>query len=207
MMVRVSADEVAREPNTEALLGSARSGDATSFQALYERVAPALVGWAALRLRPGIRGRVEPDEIAQETWVRALSSWHTFDPAQAGFRRWIFGVAKNVLADALATTLRSRELAVGSTSRAFALENLPDGVTSATRRLASDDALSGFLARVQAHGDDERTLVLLCGLEGQSLGEAALRLGISDEAAKKRWQRLRADLIALDVAKLLFVEE
>jgi DNA-directed RNA polymerase specialized sigma24 family protein len=37
-------------------------------------------------------------------------------------------------------------------------------------------------------------LIVYCGLEGLSVTEVAQRLGLSREAAFKRWQRLRDEL-------------
>jgi DNA-directed RNA polymerase specialized sigma24 family protein len=68
-------------------------------------------------------------------------------------------------------------------------------VTSATRRIARNDALTKFLLRVQALDEDDRALLVHCGLEGLTAGEAAERLGISRDAAAKRWQRLKAQLV------------
>jgi DNA-directed RNA polymerase specialized sigma24 family protein len=60
--------------------------------------------------------------------------------------------------------------------------------------LARDEALAAFLGRVREMEPTDRELLVYCGLEGSSCSIAATRLGISLEAATKRWQRLRSDL-------------
>ena len=60
--------------------------------------------------------------------------------------------------------------------------------------LFRDEGLAAFRLEVDALPEEERKLVVHCGLEGLPLGEVAERLGISTEAAGKRWQRLRARL-------------
>jgi DNA-directed RNA polymerase specialized sigma24 family protein len=54
--------------------------------------------------------------------------------------------------------------------------------------------MARFLERINAFAREERELVLYCGLEGSSCREAATRMGLSEEATLKRWQRLRAEL-------------
>ena len=202
-----SPNDSSDEPMTAVLARRAQSGDLTRFGELYERVAPAVFGWASLRIRPGLRGRLEPEEIVQETWCRALRKLDDYDAARGSFRTWIFGLAKNVLLEAL-RTLQAPQVGSGSaTARAFAIENHPDAATSVTRRLAREDGLQHFLQRVQALGDDEKNLVLHCGLEGLTAEEAGLRMNLAAETVKKRWQRLRAELIARDLPRDLLVEE
>jgi RNA polymerase sigma-70 factor (ECF subfamily) len=191
---------------TAVLARCAKSGDLTRFGELYERVAPAVYSWASLRIRPGLRGRLEPDEIVAETWCRALRKLAQYDPERATFRTWIFGLAKNVLFEAL-RAFQSPDQASGScTARAFALENQPEQVTSFTRRVARQEGLEHFLERVGKLGEEEKTLVVHCGLEGLTCAEAALRMRLEPEAVKKRWQRLRAELIARDLPRDLLAE-
>ena len=205
-----SHDESSNDPRAElmtsVLARRAKSGELARFGELYERVAPAVYGWASLRIRAGVRGRLEPDDIVAETWCRALRKVDEYDPARAPFRTWIFGLAKNVLLEAL-RALQSPERASGAgDTRAFALEDHPDEVTSFTKRVARRDGLAHFLERVQELGEEEKNLVVHCGLEGLTSAEVALRMNLSPEAVKKRWQRLRAELIARDLPRDLLVE-
>ena len=185
-------DETRPPPATEALAGSLREGNRQSFAALYERVAPSLYAWSALRAPRG----VDPVDMVGEIWLRALAGLGTFDPKRASFRAWIFGIAKKVLLQLLRDLDRrqSRVQGEASSSERDDPAAIPDSVTSLSRRCACDEALALFLARVAGLGELERELLIYCGLEGFSCGEAATRLGLSEEAASKRWQRLRAEL-------------
>jgi RNA polymerase sigma-70 factor (ECF subfamily) len=185
----------------------AQSGDLARFGELYERVAPAVYGWASLRIHSGLRGRLEAEEIVQETWCRALRKLDEYDAARGTFRNWIFGLAKNVLFEALRALQSPESSHDSATARVFALENQPDVVTSVTKRLAREDGLRHFLQRVATLGEDEKLLVLLCGFEGLTSEEAGLRLNVKAETVKKRWQRLRAELIARDLPRDLFLPD
>ena len=84
----------------------------------------------------------------------------------------------------------------GSTTRWRSVEALPDHATRASRRVAIDDGLRTFLDRARELPDDDRRLLVHVGLEGLSFAEAGRRIGLSRDAAAKRWQRMRASLAA-----------
>lgn len=204
----MSAPESAGPSTLTALLAErARNGDLSRFEELYARVAPALYGWTSLRIHAELRGRIDPEEIVQETWLRALAEFQKYDERRGTFRAWIFGLAKNVLLEGLHTAHRSPRSGAGTTSGFSPLEHLPDLATSATRRLARDEGLQRFLACVRELGEEEQTLMILVGLEGLSCAQAALRLGISHEAALKRWQRLRGEIVSRDLPSALLVDQ
>jgi RNA polymerase sigma-70 factor (ECF subfamily) len=177
---------------TAWLARAVQGGDLARFEELYSRVAPALQAWASLRAPQG----VDPGDIVGEIWLNALRSLRSHEAGDHEFRAWIFGVAKNVLLQTLRRLPRERARGTGtadSLSRS-PLEECPQAVTSIFSRLARDDALSAFLDRARSFDPIDRELLVRCGLEGSLCTVAATRLGISSEAATKRWQRLRADL-------------
>jgi RNA polymerase sigma factor (sigma-70 family) len=70
------------------------------------------------------------------------------------------------------------------------LDQLPDHVTSVSRRLARDETFRAFIDKLDGLDDDDRRLVVMRGLEGLDHGEVGDVFGISRDAAEKRWQRL-----------------
>lgn len=167
-----------------------------SFPAEFERVAPALYTWARLRIRPQLRAHLDADDLLQEVWARAYARLDHYDPAQGKLRAWLFGIARNALLESLRRLALAprRESSTSGTTHGFRLDQRAESVTSITKRLARDEAIERLLARVEALPTDERRLFVWCGLEERTCAEAATRLGVSEEAATKRWQRLRARL-------------
>jgi RNA polymerase sigma factor (sigma-70 family) len=191
-------------------LRSAKDGDDESFVRLFELMAPSLLVWAELRIRPNQRLYIEPQDRVQEVWFRAWRSLDTFDEARTPFRLWVFRVAKNVLLEGFRQIQRAdRGGAAGPSTKLFALQNLPDSATAVSSRLARDEGLMRFKERIDALAEDDRKLVYYCGLEGLPYREVAERMELSTDVVAKRWQRLRgriaeaglpfADLLA-DVA-------
>lgn len=175
-------------------LAEVKGGDSESFGRLYEHIAPALLTWAEFRIRPEQRQHIDPADVVQEVWFRAWRQMDSFDPAATPFRFWIFRIAKNVLLEAARKTQRADAAGAGTTAKVQQLGELQDTMTAVSMRLSRDEGLAAFRAEVDALPDEDRRLVVHCGLEGLPLKEVAQRIGTSTEAAGKRWQRLRARL-------------
>jgi len=187
----------------DSLLARDPSGRSAEWGEFYERACPLLMSWMALHLYGAVRQRIDPADLAQETWVRALGSLTKYDRSRGSFLQWLSGISRNVVRGAL-HSLATRGDARGGTSNLELLDAQRDSVTGITARLASDDTLRSLIDYLRSQSDDDRTLLIACWLEGQPLTEAAARLGISAEAAAKRWQRLRTRLEASPhVARLL----
>ena len=192
------------ETATQRWVRAATGGDREGFSQLYERLAPALYTWAELRIRPSQRAFLEPQDVVQEVWLRAWRSIDTFDADTTPFRLWVFRVAKNVLLEGVRKIQRmDRKSGPGPSTRLFALHNLADSETAVSRRIARDESLAAFAGEIRELEDEERKLVVHCGLEGLSYREVAGRLGISSDAVAKRWQRLRSRLAERGVADRL----
>ena len=184
------------DPSTLDLARAAHSGSPQEFARLYERVAPALHAWASLRLRSRLRGQLEPEDLTQEIWCRALALFPNSDATHGNFRAWLFSVAKFVLQEVLRRQERAalQDAGGNASAKIRLLEAVADEATSATRRIARNEALANFIAKLDRLEDQDRALFIHCGLEGLSSAQAAERIGISGDAATKRWQRLRARL-------------
>jgi RNA polymerase sigma-70 factor (ECF subfamily) len=194
------ASEPPRVPEpTGELARRAHAGEAAPYAQLYARLAPALYAWASLRLPRTLRGFVSPEDIVQEVWCRTTERFATFDPTRGEFRSWLFGFAYRVLREALRSALRLQRERAPDGSRVFRLEDLPDDITSLTRRVARADDVRALLARIDelALEPDERELLLLRGLEGLPHEEIAAQLGIQPAAVRKRWERLRERLASV----------
>ncbi len=181
---------------TEGLANRARDdGDRAAFGALYERLAPAIHAWAALRIRPATRRTLAPEDVVQETWWRAFSAFQTFDPSTTSFRGWVFGIASHVLLDAFRRgAVRNRAHGTAAVPKGPSVSQTPDDATPISTRVAQDEALRAMIEQFRNLDEEDRNLLILCGLEGATAAQAAAELGVSADAVAKRWQRLRARL-------------
>jgi RNA polymerase sigma-70 factor (ECF subfamily) len=179
-------------------------GDRGVFQDLYDRLAPGLFAWTNVRIRGTPAACIDPQDILQEVWLRALNKVASYDPARS-FRSWMFGIAKNVLLESYrkASTETIGKGSNSSTKQELEHFDCPASVTTISQRLAKDEAVQSFLAYVDKLDPEDRMLVLYCGFEEYTIADAALRLGISADAAMKRWQRVRARLRDSGLGRLM----
>jgi RNA polymerase sigma factor (sigma-70 family) len=184
------------EIDTQRLARAAARGEGDPLTVLYERLAPALYTWADFRIRPSLRTWIEPADLVQEVWCRALLIFERYDAERVSFRYWIFRVAKIVLLEATRKVgaAEGGALPAGSTARQRVLDDVPDAVAGVSRRLARSEAMANFSGWIEALEGEDRELLLHHGLEGMPHAQVGVRLGLSEEAVGKRWQRLRTRL-------------
>lgn len=186
------ADTGGDSPDTQRLAREAHAGDSARFTDLYERIAPALYAWASIRIRPAMRGALDPEDVVQEVWSRAWKAFPGFDPETASFRMWIFRIGKNVMLEGFRKIQRGGRGEAGPTTRFFQMANVPDPASAISQRVARDDSIQKLLGWVDALEEEERQLFVHCGLEGLSYTDTAERMNLQKDTVAKRWQTLRA---------------
>lgn len=189
-----SSDDPEEFPaETLMLLQRAKTGDQHALGDLFEHLAPAIYAWADLRMTPRQRQVLEPGDVVQEVFLRALRGIDQFVVEGPSIRAWLFRIAKNVLLEVSRAARRNASSTSPETREAL-LQALPASITAITQRLSRDEALARFREELAALPEEDRALVTHCGLEGMGRSEVATLMGLSVEAVTKRWQRLRAKL-------------
>lgn len=203
----MTADDDANALDTQGLARAAKAGEESRFGELYERIAPALYAWAALRIRPGMRGQVDPQDVVQEVWCRAWKAFPHFDPEEQSFRLWIFRIAKNVMLEAFRKVQKHGAGDAGPTTRLFQMNNVPDHATAISRRVSRHEGVQKVLDWIEQLDEEEKQLVVFCGLEGLSYGEVSERTQVHRDTIAKRWQTLRARIAQFGAPKDLLATE
>ncbi|MBL8755023.1 MAG: RNA polymerase sigma factor [Planctomycetes bacterium] len=180
---------------TTALVQQYANGRRDAFRELHRRLAPRLFAWCALRVPRALQTRLDPDDLTQEIWLRAVGGLPRFDRSLARFRAWLFGIAAHTLAEHL-RTLHRRRPEVGVADLANGLPDVPAEVTSVIRQLSRREQLQRLVAAAEALDQDDRRLLLLRGLEELPHAEVARQFGASVDAVEIRWRRLQARLRA-----------
>lgn len=184
------------------------SPDRRPLAQLCTELGPALYAWACLRLPSGLRSCVAVEDVVQEVWLRVIRIYgRSFDPGKSSPRAFVFAVAKLVLLEIerSAQGRAAHEATPGGTAWQRAVGQLPEEVTSLTQRLSRDERIQRFVAQVRLLDEEDRLLLLFCGMEDLPQREAAQRLGLSTDATAKRWQRLTERLRGWDAARDLLV--
>lgn len=176
------------ETSTGTVVQQFLAGRSAMFQELHARTGPRLRLWCSLRVPWALWHRLDPTDLEQEVWLRAMALLPRYDRHRAGFRSWLFGIAANVLAEQLRRLhVRARE---GSADGSAVFAAVPDRGTAVVARAARSEEVERLLRAVEALPPADRLLVVQRGLEGVPFKGVATALGISPEAAEIRWRRL-----------------
>ena len=81
----------------DSLLDGVRAGDKAAFSALYDAIAPQVLGLATHILRD----QAQAEEVTQEVLVEVWQKAHTFDPGRGSAKSWVLRLAKSRSIDRL----------------------------------------------------------------------------------------------------------
>jgi RNA polymerase sigma-70 factor (ECF subfamily) len=160
------------DENDLVLILAARGGDQDAFRQLYERYAPAVLGFLVHRL--GDHALAE--DALQEAFCKAYRALDTFD-ARRRFGPWISTIAENVSVD----VYRRRSKLEASLREDLAAEG-PD-----TLRLVAERESEEILrAALKVLPDPAREILLLRYRNGMTQSEVATQLGCSVRTVQTR---------------------
>jgi RNA polymerase sigma-70 factor (ECF subfamily) len=155
----------------EGLVVRARRGDKDAWTALYRESFEGLVAYAYRRV-----GNVdEAREAVGETMARAVASMDHYHGSDEGFRPWLFGILRHVIADTYRTRRRD--------GRRRVVDDLISRPDVDDRLVTADDHASVRAAFVRLDPDEQRLLELRV-LGGLSSQEAAAVLGMRPGAVR-----------------------
>jgi RNA polymerase sigma-70 factor, ECF subfamily len=149
-----------------------RLGDAQAFDAFYRELAPRVFGF----VRQLIGNRQAAEDVMQETFTQLWRTPNGFDPEKGSLRGYLFGMARK----GAAGWWRKHESNDGT---------LADESSSCTTELNSlvSDAF-------QKLDEDQRSLLWLREVEGQSYAELAQALEIPIGTVRSRLFTAREEL-------------
>lgn len=163
------------------------AGLAAEFEAVYRsNVAPITAFFARRSRDPHVVA-----DLTSETFVDAITSFGTFDPAKGAARAWLFGIARHVYIRHCerSNTGRNAELRL-SGRRALDADEVEDLVA----RIDAEQPGRKLMRRWRDLPPAERLAVELVDIVGLTTKEAAAALGVSSGALRIRLFRARTKL-------------
>jgi len=170
-------DNPAAGSDEDLMLRYARD-DLEAFHSLYSRHRAGLYRYILRQTGPG-----SAEELFQDVWTRVIQSRRRYRPS-AGFRTWLYTLARNRLIDHWRTQARLPERGAMMDD-----DDLPDqrGVRNESLHLANlHDCIEQLLAQVTALPDAQRDTFLLRHEAGLSLAQIAEAMKTGTETAKSR---------------------
>jgi RNA polymerase sigma factor (sigma-70 family) len=176
-----------QRPVTVMARGRPPGSPLEEFEQIYLRNVDVLMGYFARRCR-------EPQTVADltsETFVRAVDGFAKFDPRRGSDRAWLFGIAAHVFARHCAQSAGGRE-AVARLGGHRPLDG--DEIEELAERIDAERDGRALMRRCEQLPAVERAAIELVDLEGLTPQEAAVALGVSRVAFRKRLSRARSRL-------------
>ncbi|MGH3205738.1 MAG: RNA polymerase sigma factor [Streptosporangiaceae bacterium] len=157
------------------------------FEQVYLRNVDVLMGYFARRCR-------DPQTVADltsETFVRAVEGFAGFDPRRGSDRAWLFGIAARVFARHCEQSADGRD-AVARLGGHRSLDQ--DEIEELAERIDAEREGAALMRRYARLPVAERAAIELVDLAELTPKEAALALGVSRVAFRKRLSRARSRL-------------
>jgi RNA polymerase sigma-70 factor (ECF subfamily) len=159
-------------------------GDPVAFEAFYRRHVVAVGRFLVRRV-------TDPQLVADltaEVFHEVIRSAHAYHPGRGSELAWLYGIARNVLANDRrreALRLRAEQGAAGRRR----LDD--DDIARLEERIDAESAARRVFQALSRLPENERAVVELVAVDGLSLKEAAVALGIRPGTARVRMYRAR----------------
>jgi RNA polymerase sigma-70 factor (ECF subfamily) len=162
------------------LLGRARQGAEDALSLLFERYRRRLAVLVRYKLGAEWRGKLDADDLVQETLLRAYRDLPRFTYRSPGsFMHWLSAIADHTIADAVRYAGRARRQGNEVPFRSESNPGGPEPAHSLTpsRVLAQEERLRALVGKLDALPEQYREVLLLAKMEGLTTEEISSRLG------------------------------
>lgn len=173
----------------QRVLAGAVDGDERCFAAIWRDLQPALLRY----LRVVARGAA--DDVASETWLDVVQTLDRFRGDEAGFRAWVFTIARHRALDWQRRA--SRQQAAAVPTELLAHHAAPDDPAAAALEAMSTEAALGLLACLPLAQAEVVLLRVVAGLDVPQVAQiVGKRPGAVRVLAHRGLRRLAEQLAA-----------
>ncbi|MDG4879182.1 sigma-70 family RNA polymerase sigma factor [Mesorhizobium sp. WSM4935] len=156
------------EAELSGLFRAAIAGDERAYADFLHRIAALIRGFVRRKI---VQGGVDPEDVVQETLLAIHVKRHTWRE-DAPVLPWVYAIARFKLIDAFRRRGRRIEVEIDEIAETFAE---PEAETASQRDI--NRALDGLPPA-------QRSVVSSISVDGHSIGETAVKLGISETAVR-----------------------
>lgn len=177
----------------ELLEQALRQGDDAALAQLFERHRERLGRMVQFRIDPRLVGRIDPDDVLQDTFVEAKKRLWAYREDDKPFLVWIRLITQQTLVDLHRRHLGAKMRTAGREVLAPASGTLSGffvgSITSPSRALLREEIRSRIEQALAEMDEIDREVLLLRHFEELSNKETAQVLGIQENAASNRYVR------------------
>lgn len=154
------------------------------FGLLFDAHAGSLHGYLARRI-----GDQAADDLVSETFLVALQQRHTYDPARAGVRPWLYGIASNLLRRHVRQEVRGWQARARMAGTDRVQSESPEVRT--TERVTAQQQVRQLAGALAALEPGDRDVLLLTSWGRLTSAEVAQALDIPVGTVYSRLHRVR----------------
>ncbi len=178
---------MSNNPGGAALSRIADRPDA--FEAFYREHLDAIHRFVARRVADPHHAA----DLVADIFLAAIDGAGSYDPHRGPPVAWLFGIARNVVADDLRQRARERR-ALGRAGARRPVED--DAIAAAQERIDAAAQARQMYTALEGLPPDQRAVVELVALDGLSVVDAARTLGVQPVTARVRLHRARRSVTA-----------
>lgn len=165
-----------RLDDTITLFHNAMGGSEHPKDQLLRRVIPRVTLWAASRMSPALRAKMEPEDACQEILLRVSKDWKQFSgSSEKAFFAWLFKVGENCLRD-LADHYNAQ--------KRRELQPFAQSQTSASVRAMRSEQHRRLYEAISRLAEDHALVIRLRGIEQHDFPAIAEIMGRSENAIR-----------------------
>jgi len=170
-----------------------RGGDTVVFGQLFEHHRVRLTRMVQFRLDPRLVGRIDPEDVVQETFLEAEKRLQAYLDDDKPFLVWIRLITQQTMIDLHRKHLGAKMRTAGkevSAPKSGTMSGLFVGhMTSPSRAMMREEVRSKIESALQEMDEIDREVLMLRHFEDLSNKDAAAVLGIQENAASNRYVR------------------
>jgi RNA polymerase sigma-70 factor (ECF subfamily) len=137
-------------------LSAAQGGDEDAFAAIWRHFQPSLLRYLK------VKDNALADDLAADTWVKVLGALPAFEGSEAGFRAWLFTIARNRRTDWYRGS--ATKLVLVETTQLALMADANDVEVDAEEDLATDEILD-LISQLSADQAEAVALRIVAGLD------------------------------------------
>jgi RNA polymerase sigma-70 factor, ECF subfamily len=141
-------------------LSAAQRGDEDAFAAIWRHFQPSLLRYLK------VKDHALADDLAADTWLKVLGALPAFEGGEAGFRAWLFTIARNRRTDWYRGA--ATKLVLVETTQLALLADSNDVELDAEEDLATDEILD-LISQLSADQAEAVALRIVAGLDVASV--------------------------------------
>ncbi|MFH1725400.1 MAG: sigma-70 family RNA polymerase sigma factor [Elusimicrobiota bacterium] len=187
------------------LVRQAKEGDTEALDALFRRYASRVLHIARVRLGPGLRTRLDSQDIVQEAFIRAVKGFGKFEVRHEGaFLHWMSELVRNAIRDQYdyfhaKKRAMSRDVALirPTDLTDHGAATVPGFDPTPSRVFAAREDIQKLVDAMDRLPEEAREAVVQRDMEGLPFAEIGKMMGRSEDAARMLYARAKAKLAAL----------